>query len=52
VEQPVAFEGSDKNVVETVIVIIRYGNAHSVHRNTQSTSSRDIGECSVLVVPI
>ena len=52
VEQAVAFERGDVDVVAAVVVVVADGHAHAVHLDVQAAARGDIGEGAVVVIAI
>ena len=52
VEQAVAFERGDVDVVAAVVVVIGDGHAHAVHLDVEAAAGGDVGERAVVVVAI
>ena len=52
VEQAVAFERGDVDVVAAVVVVVGDGHAHAVHFDVEAAAARDVGERAVVVVAI
>src|SRR5579862_10046172 len=51
-EEAVAFEGGDVNVVEAVVIEVANGDADAVHFDVESAAGGDIGEGAVLIVTV
>ena len=52
VEQTVAFERGDVDVVAAVVVVVADGHAHAVHLDVQAAAGGDVGERAVLIVAV
>ena len=52
VEQAVAFERGDVDVVAAVVIVVADGDAHAVHLDVEAAAARDVGEGAVAIVAI
>ena len=52
VEQAVAFERGDVDVVAAVVVVVADGDAHAVDLDVEAAAARDVGERAVVIVAI
>ncbi len=52
VEEAVAFERGDVDVVAAVVVVVADGDAHAVHLDVEAAAGRDVGERAVAVVAV
>ena len=52
VEQAVAFERGDVDVVAAVVIVVGDGDAHAVHLDVEAAARGDVRECAVAIVAI
>ena len=52
VEETIAFERGDVDVVAAVVIVIGDRNAHAIHLHIQAAAGGDIGERAVVIVAI